>query len=302
MGYGLSRVRTVNKPLSVYSIQQKIGSPKSYDSSTIRIASYNIAHGRGGKTGAKNRGHRSEKALIEHLDKIAGQIKKANVDLIVLNEADFSSTWSYHINQAAYIAQKCGFSHVLEQKNIGFSFPFYRLHFGNALLSRFPIQNERFIDFEPYSGVEDMLAGNHDGFFCEIILPSGPVGIIGIHFEYRSETVRVRCAEVLANLGAELNIPVLALGDFNSTPSGLSKSRMSKKGKNALSFLLSEKRFVSYLKEENQKKSYTFPSEKPDRLIDWIIGKGGVNFSGSKIIQSDLADHLMIVTEVELQN
>ena len=79
----------------------------------------------------------------------------------------------------------------------------------------------------------------------------------------------------------------------------MSKSRLSENGKNAMSFLFIEKGFISYLNDENKENIYTFPSEKPDRLIDWIIGKRIRNFSNSKIIQSNLSDHLMIVTKVE---
>lgn len=298
--YLVSRIKTENTPLAVYSMGKNSGETSSYDTGKFRVASYNIAHGRGGKRDASNRGHKSEKALIEHLDKISQQIKIADTDILLLNETDFSSAWSFNINQAEYIAKKCGYPYILEQKNVGVSFPFYRLHFGNAILSRYPIRNEQFIDLEPYSVLEKILAGNHDAFFCEIVLPSGPVGVVGIHFEYRSETIRVRCAEILAQICSDLEFPVIALGDFNSTPVGLSKSRASENGKNAMSFLFNEKGFVSFFQDQNVKKSYTFPSEKPDRLIDWIIGKGIKNFSNSNIIQSDLSDHLMVVTEVEL--
>ncbi|MDM8523623.1 endonuclease/exonuclease/phosphatase family protein [Desulfococcaceae bacterium HSG8] len=297
--YSVSRIRAVNTPLSVYSFKENITEKNTSETGKLKVASYNIAHGRGGKYGAKNRSHKTEKELLEHLDKIAEQIKNERPDMIVLNETDFSSAWSFNINQTEYIGKKCGYPYILEQKNIVVSFPFYRLCFGNAILSRYPIQNEKFIDFQPYSELEDIFAGNHDAFSCELELPSGPVGIFGIHFEHRNEATRVRCAEILAEMCSEIKFPVIALGDFNSTPSGLPKSQASENGKNAMSFLFSEKEFVSYLEEKD---AYTFPSEKPDRLIDWIIGKRIREFSNSKIIKSDLSDHLMVVTEVEFEN
>jgi endonuclease/exonuclease/phosphatase family metal-dependent hydrolase len=180
------------------------------------------------------------------------------------------------------------------------SIPFYHLNFGNAILSKYPIQNKKFIDFQPYSELEDIFVGNHDAFFCELKSPSGPIGIFAIHFEYRSEAIRVQCAEILAEMCSEIKYPIIALGDFNSSPSGLTKSKVTKNGKNAMSFLFGEKGFISYLNKEDEKSAFTFPSEKPDRIIDWIIGKGISKFSNSKIIKSNLSDHLMIVTEIEL--
>ena len=297
--YSVSRIRAVNTPLSVYSFKEHITEKDSYEIDKLKFTSYNIAHGRGGEHDSKNWSHKTEKELLTHLDRIAEQIITEHPDIILLNETDFSSVWSFNINQAEYIGKKCGYPYILEQKNMVISFPFYHLSFGNAILSRYPIQNEKFIDFQPYSKLEDIFVGNHDAFFCELKLPFGSVGIFGIHFEYRSESIRVRCAELIAEMCSETEFPIIVLGDFNSTPSGLPKSSISENGKNAMSFLLDEKGFTSYIKEKN---AYTFPSEKPDRLIDWIIGKGILKFSNSKIIKSDLSDHLMVVTEIEFNN
>lgn len=298
--YSVSRIKTVTSPLSVYSNILNSKNKVSHDTRRLKVAAYNIAHGRGGKYGAKNWSHGTKDALLDHLDKISEQIKKENADLIVLNEVDFSSAWSFNINQAEYIAQKCGYSYRLEQKNMGVSVPFFSLYFGNAILSKFPIQNPKFIDFQPYSGLEDIFAGNHDAFFCELKVPTGIVGIFGIHFEYRSETVRVRCAKILAEMSSELKTPVIILGDFNSTPSNMAHSKVSENGKNAMSLLFDEKKFISYLENsENKKPFYTFPSEKPNSLIDWIIGKRIKAFTNPRNIKSNLSDHLMIVAEVE---
>ena len=294
--YSVSRIRAVNTPVSVYCFTENVPEKEQYEIGKLKVASYNIAHGRGGQYGAKNWRHKTEKDLIAHLDRIAEQIKTEDPDVILLNETDVSSGWSFNINQAVYIGKRCGYPYLLAQPNMVVSFPFYHLSFGNAILSKYPIQNEQFIAFPPHSKLEDIFAGNHDAFFCELKLPSGGIGIFGIHFEYRSESIRVRCAEVIAEMCSKTAFPIIVLGDFNSTPPGLPKSQLSQNGKNTMSFLLNEKGFVSCL---NGKKAFTFPSEHPDRLIDWIIGKGIDKFSNSKIVKSDLSDHLMIVTEVK---
>jgi endonuclease/exonuclease/phosphatase family metal-dependent hydrolase len=295
--YAVSRIRGLNTPLAIYSAGATAERQSGYKTDALKVASYNIAHGRGGKYGAKNWSHKTKEALLKHLDSIAEQIKAEDPDIIVLNETDFSSAWSFNIDQAAYIGKKCGYAHILEQKNMVVSFPFYHLSFGNAILSRHPIRNERFIRWPRYSSLEDIFAGSHNGFYCELQLPSGPIGILGIHLEYRSEAIRVRCAEMIAELSAATDLPVLALGDFNSTPAGWPKAGFSDAGKNAMSYLLDEHGFVACL---NETKNLTFPSEKPDRRIDWIIGQRIGSFSNSKIIQSHLSDHLMIVSEIEL--
>jgi len=295
-GYAVSRIIAINTPLSVYVLKESIVERDNDKINKLKVASYNIAHGRGGKYAAKNWHHNTEVELLKHLDKIAAQIKTEDPDIIILNEVDFSAAWSFNINQAEYIGKKCGYTYILEQKNIVVSFPFYHLSFGNALLSRYPIQNAKFIDLQPYSKFEDIFAGHHDAFFCELKLPFGPVGIFGVHLEYRSETIRVQNAEIIAKMSSEMDFPIIVLGDFNSTPSGWPKSALSEKGKNAMSLLFDTYGFMSYLKTKN---SYTFPSEQPRRLIDWIIAKRIRTFSNSNIIQSNLSDHFMIVTTIE---
>lgn len=206
-GYVVSRIRAINTPLSAYTFKENIIENNDDKINKVKVASYNIAHSRGGKYGAKNWRHNTE--------------------------------------------------------------------------------------------FEDLFAGNHDAFFCELKLPSGLVGIFGVHLEYRSETIRVQNAEIIAKMSSEIELPIIVLGDFNSTPSGWPKSALSENGKNAMSLLFDEQGFISYLKEKN---NYTFPSAQPPRLIDWIIGKRIRTFSNSNIIKSNLSDHLMIVTEIEFKN
>ncbi len=219
---------------------------------------------------------------------------------MVLNETDFNSAWSYNVNQARYIAEKCGYSHILEQINMDVNFPFYRLCFGNAVLSRYPLKNAQFLNFPPRSGWEDFFAGNHDGVFCEARTPFGPVGIFAVHLEYRSETVRQACVRMIAETGDNYSFPVIALGDFNSTLPGLPGAKQAKKEKKAMYYLLGEGGFTASLSlDKIGPEHYTFPSEKPATLIDWITGKGIRSFSGAKNIKSRLSDHLMVTAEVE---
>lgn len=299
--YAVARIRSKLHPVSVYSIERTAKDRNELRTHRYKVASFNIAHGRGGTFGETNWKHESKKKLRLHLDKIGEQIRNVNPDIILLNEIDFSSSWSLNINQAKYIAQNCGYAYVLEQKNMDVSFPFYRFCFGNALLSHYPLEDATLIDFKPYSKLEDIFVGNHDAFFCNVKFPSGPVGIFGIHFDYRSEDIRVRCTEVLTDRCAEIKYPVIVLGDFNSTHPGLPKTKFSDQGENAIRNIFNKKGFISYLMDSGYKSVYTFPSSEPDRLIDWIFGKGIASFSKSEKINSDLSDHLMIATEIEFE-
>ena len=108
----------------------------------------NIAHGRGqaGSNLDELGGPKRKRiAMIGQL------IKDHDPDFVVLNEADFYSTWSGHQNQAEAIAELAGFPYRMEQRNLDFRFLYGSFAFGNALLSKTPIEQATYIE---YPGVE----------------------------------------------------------------------------------------------------------------------------------------------------
>lgn len=258
----------------------------------LRVAAYNIAHGRGGKLGASNWSNETPDQLRANLDAIAGQINQAAPDIIVLNEIDFHAPWSFGLDQADYLAQKCGYRYVVKQRNLGVSLPFYQLHFGNALLSKYPVRVVEFQRFEPYSAIESLAAGNHDGFSADIYLNDQRLRIYAIHLEYRDEPTRVAAAKAILGNPDNQYYPVIALGDFNSSLD----TPINGHGENTIRQFL-DAGFVASMPGEDAPD--TFPSGNPDRKIDWILGRG-VSFINAKVVPSPHSDHLMIVAEVKL--
>ena len=70
----------------------------------LRIGAFNIAHGRG--SGDDNWNGESRRQREQRLRDIASFLKDANLDIVVLNEVDFDSSWSHRVNQAEFIAKK----------------------------------------------------------------------------------------------------------------------------------------------------------------------------------------------------
>ncbi len=263
---------------------------------TLKIGSFNIAHGRGGKKGASNRQSRSKEDLLQHLDNIAMQIKDAELDIIVLNEVDFSAAWSFHVNQASHIAEQAGYPYLVEQRNMDVTFPFYEYKFGNAILSRHPVVESEFLEFTPYSIWEAQLVGNHNGMLSMLQTPLGQIGVIAIHLEYRSEEIRVDAARQINNLAKASKLPIVAAGDFNSTPIAFSGARVTSSGLNALSCLLGEGGFQASPNIKNVASYFTFPSEQPAIKIDWVLETGTLEFIKGDVHRSDLSDHFMVTS------
>ena len=266
---------------------------------SIRVATYNIAHARGGEFGASNWTGASKEQVRSRLAKIARQVADAGVEILVLNEVDFDASWSQSIDQAAEIARQAGFGYVVEQRNIDVTLPFRTFRFGNAILSRYPIANARAVHFPPLSQREAVLAGNHDGVVADVLAPIGRVRVLAVHLEYRSEEVRLQCARIVKALAQEGPHPFIALGDFNSIP-GFARKHQEylPPPETAVDFLLSSGTLSVSAAATDWNQYVTFPSARPDRAIDWILSSPGLDQGVATVIQSDLSDHLMVAVTI----
>jgi len=269
--------------------------------SSIQFATYNIAHGRGGKLGASNWTGSSKKQMENHLAQIALQVNVADVDILVLNEVDFQSSWSRYINQARVIAAHAGFTYCAEQRNVDVSLPFRKYRFGNAVLSKYPITDIRVIRFPPLSRKESVFAGNHDGLIAKITTPIGEISVLAVHLEYRSEDVRVECARIIKTLASENDTPIVVMGDFNSAPSFARGHQTSTSGENAMDILLNSGLMTHHKALVNWEEYVTFPSANPDRAIDWIICSPGSEQNKHSLVRSELSDHLMVTAGIRIK-
>ncbi len=298
--YTYVRVMSQRNATRIYEIPGRTMMSESSTSERLTIGSFNIAHGRGAVKGATNWQDRPTTERLAHLKAIAQQLHEARVDVVVLNEIDFSAAWSDHLNQAAYLATHAGYPYVAEQRNLDVSFPFYTFRFGNAILSQYPVRDVQFLDFPPYSRREDRFAGNHDGLFVRLDTPFGPVGILAAHLEYRSEAVRVQCVRQIIEWSQSIAFPIIAAGDFNSTPNGFPGAQRTHSGHNAMTVLLQEGGFTYAPQISSNVEFFTFPSEQPEMIIDWVLGKGAVTIVESTVVPSALSDHFMVTATAQI--
>jgi len=161
----------------------------------LRLLTYNI-HGGEGLDGKID------------LPRLARVIVGAKPDLVALQEVDRNTWRSGRIDQPAELARLTGM-----EVAYGPAMEYDDGHFGNAILSRFPIQSSRCHALpspegrEPRSAVEAMVRPG----------PGAPVRFFSAHFDHQIEDVRVGHAKTVlaASAGAE---PAILAGDFNATP------------------------------------------------------------------------------------
>ena len=266
---------------------------------SLKVACYNIAHGRG--LAESNWDGGDSATRIARLDQIAELLVELDADVVVLNEVDFDTSWSHHVNQAEYLADKAGYPFRVEERNLDFRVLHRTWRFGNAILSRYPISNAEVIDLPSYATVETWLAGKKRGVRCDVKVGHKSFRIVGLHLSHRSEAVRELSARAVVNLVRESALPCVVMGDMNSTPPGFPGSSQTAAGENAIktfdhSDLLKRNDPAIPLGEQEM----TFRADRPNLIIDWVLISGNLAFESYSAKESVLSDHRPVVAVLSL--
>jgi endonuclease/exonuclease/phosphatase family metal-dependent hydrolase len=266
---------------------------------TLRVAAWNIAHGRG--TAAGNHDGGTARERIERLREMGEFLRDANLDVVVLNEVDFDAAWSNGVNQADALAQLGGFGWHVEQRNFDVVIPGYTLRFGNAVLSRYPVVEARLVRLPAYRSIEGIFAGSKHALVCTIKLPDGDqVRVLAVHLSHRSEAVRIASVRLIRDLAESSELPLIAAGDFNSAPPGFPLSEPIDSGETALDLLLQDGLFRTTPMENPSPVELTWPATRPDRVLDWITVSGPLEVISKSVYPLELSDHRPVVATVRL--
>lgn len=291
-----SRLASLGRCVSVYSTGGGMEKTQAPDG-RIRVACYNIAHGRGLAVSNWDGGSRAER--IARLDEIADLLRRIDADVVVLNEVDFDASWSHSVNQAQYLADKAGYPYRAEQRNLDFQILFWTWRFGNAVLSKYPITDARVVDLPGYSSWETVLAGKKRAIRCEISLGGRSVRVVGAHLSSRSEALRVSSANALADIAAGSTLPTIVAGDLNSTPPGFPESASDPDGNNAMETLDDASCFQrSPLSRPVAADELTFHCVEPRCVIDWVLIPLDWHFLQYSVELSQLSDHRPVHADI----
>ncbi len=290
---------TVVKIIELEDVQSAPPEPgRTFDK--LRIGCYNIAHGRG-SVGTSNWGGGNETDKQNRLQQIADLLKQQNLDIVVLNEADFDSLWSGHTDQAILIARQAGYRYLAEQRNIDIAIPFASLRFGNAILSRFPISDTIFLDFPHPSRFQELFIGGYkDGLVTDVTLPTGEkIQVAAVHLSLEGEGYRTGSVEMIINHQKQSGLPMIAMGDFNSTAQNCPGHHIGPNSENAIEALLKNPDWTTLPKDMPVKpEDYTFPAANPARTIDWIFTSTPLQLTEKQVLKTNLSDHLPITATI----
>lgn len=232
----------------------------------LRVISYNIHHGEG-----------VDRRL--DLPRIASVLKAEQPDLVALQEVDQRVGRSGNLDQPQELARLTGL-----QAAFGRNIALQGGHYGNAILSRFPIVNHwnRLLP--------NVAAGEQRGLLgCELELPGGVGRLLfcSTHFDHRRDpTERMQSAEQLPKLLQDWQGPTLLAGDLNDVT-----------GSQTLQIVQRD-----WL-PTNTAELPTIPVDQPKQQIDFILVRPRERWRvvETRVLDESVAsDHRAILSVVEL--
>lgn len=289
---------------------------------TLRILTWNIAHGRGIPDYGLLRNFSGGGAEVRQtrLRRIADVIREQDADLVVLNEADFDATWSHGVNHAARLAEWAGYPIRVEQTNYDVRLPFAEFHFGNALLSRLPVREVRAVELPPHRRFEAVLVGAKTASVIRLATAGGPLSLIPLHLEARSPRTRQAALPRLLDVAEVQPPPLVVAGDFNASPPtwgdpvqrvGLGRGSPSGDGgaraapSTTVVGQLVDSGFRSpRVHGEPGPEEWTYPAPRPDRAIDWVMVEPPLEVVEAHVVRDPgidtLSDHRPVLSVVRL--
>lgn len=260
----------------------------------LRIVAWNIAHGRGLARNNFDGGDRDVRA--RRLERIAQRLARLDADVVVLNEVDFDSSWSHGVDQARVLADALGMPHRAKQRNWDAAVPFFRVAFGNAILSRFPLGDCALLDYPARSRWGELAGGKKRGLHCVVSAPSHRFRLVAVHLDHLDAPTRVESAAMIAKLHGADRLPLVLAGDFNTGPTGYPEVD-APAGGTALDRLVAAGLHVPPQVTPTPP-HFTFRADAPRRVIDWVLVPRDWHIESWQALNTRDSDHRPVMAVV----
>jgi endonuclease/exonuclease/phosphatase family metal-dependent hydrolase len=249
------------------------GSLDDRDPLTVKILAFNIA-----KCFAFREGPSFDDvaAVERRIERIADLIRTEGPDFVFLSEV-FTECGPCPVNQGQKLARATNMHSWAFGEDYNIGFPFYRIVAGNAILSRWPIEpvaNPSLAGRQPFY----VARNNRRVLWCAARIGSQRVLLASIHNDsfYPDNNAR-QMQQILDYAGDQ---PAIMAGDFNALPDWPS-----------IDLIRKSDRFTGA-----SDGPFTFPSDKPNRQIDYIFAPSTWELLEHRVIDNDVSDHLPIVS------
>jgi endonuclease/exonuclease/phosphatase family metal-dependent hydrolase len=291
------------------------------DGKSFSVMTWNFSYAYGVGSAGLNYYQKSKYHFIEALNEAVELIKSHQVDVILLQEVDFFCKKTHFIDQLEYLALKLdyNFAYATTWTSAYVPFPFFspedhfgKTNAGGGVLSRFPIT----------SNTVRLLPKPSDNFkIYNLFYPSRYLQTVGInifgqnylfgniHLEAFNIKNRTKQTKLIIKDIVKRDIDFFG-GDFNTIPLSATKRSNFKNYEDdnyvndmALTdfYKLNYLEFCSekdYIKSENN--WFTFPSNEPDRRLDYLFYKNRFLLESREVIKSRVSDHFPLVASFKV--
>ncbi len=238
----------------------------------LRVMSFNIHHG-AGVDGQLD------------LQRIADVIDHADLDVVALQEVDRHwSSRSDFVDQAAWLARQLNM-HVVYGANLDLdpAAPDQpRRQYGTAILSEAPILESDNTYLPRFDGHEQR------GLLrARVVVRGVPLQVYNTHLQHNNAAERIAQAEAIQAIIGTPDESVVMMGDLNAVP-----------GTPEIETLVD--RLIDAWVAAGVGDGSTYPTEDPDRRIDYVLTSGDVVVRTAAVVTSDSSDHLPVQADVLL--
>ncbi len=211
----------------------------------------------------------------------AEKIRSFDADVIGLNEVRGAGVRKDYQAQAEILAEKTGYRcYFACATEIGRGNPY-----GNAVLTRLPVKALETIP------IPDPVPRRYDGYYetrclLKMTLAQPDATFLITHFGLNPDEQENALRTVLENIGDGKTV---LMGDLNVTPDSPVIARLREHMTDAATAAEPGAALLS------------FPSDKPDRKIDYIFTKGNITAKNCRIVPGVLSDHLPLEAVMEIR-
>ncbi len=284
---------------------------------TFSIMTYNIGY----LSGMTNNlaVERSQKFILNNLERSYQLIEGLNPQIIGFQEIDFLCNRTYFVNQLDSLYEKLNYSSFAMAVNWDKNyvpFPYWplkyhfgRMYSGQAVLSDFEIlRNNRIVLPQPQSN-----PFYYNDFYLDRLAQITWLGlkqtnllIINLHLEAWDGSTREEQIDIVLDFYRKhaSDFPVIIMGDFNCTPPFSSNAFEE----NTILKLIDEPGLSMCIDQHAFKNMesdyYTFSSKYPEQKIDYIFYNSGfLNCIESRVVKEagQISDHLPVFARMTLK-
>lgn len=304
----------------------------------LTIVTWNIAWGYGwGSEGSG--GHLAPDHFTRSIEAMAAFLRSVNADIVLLQEIDFDSTRSGHIDQLAALSEKTGLAYsarAVSWTAHWVPFPYWppRNHFGamssgGAILSRYPITDNEVTLLE--KPAKNPFWYNLFYLFryvqrAEVAYGGETIAIYNAHLEaFDLANRELQATELAERIRKEGATYTFLGGDFNSVPpeatvrSGYPDEPETNHERDATIATLRSAGLHDTMPDtlgtnsggaqsagaqDNEEATYfTFPSHAPNRKLDYLLVSPAFDVMSARVGHEagKVSDHLPLVIEARLR-